>query len=165
MNHFSYFVTLVTDMDRQIFEGIVVMEKYPGKGGWTYAALGGLSSNVNRKFGMIRVKGSIDDYQISQYNLMPMGNGCMFLPVKSAIRKKLGKEAGDSVFVKLFEDSSSVVISDEIMACLDDEPGVRDKFLRLPESTKKIHIDHIMEVKHPDKRSERILKMMEILSK
>jgi hypothetical protein len=41
------------------------------------------------------VRGTIDDFEIRKYHLMPMGNGKFFLPVKAEIRKKIKKEAGD----------------------------------------------------------------------
>jgi hypothetical protein len=80
------------------------LEKFPGKGGWTYAAIPEVLQDKHAPFGWVQVKGSIDDYEIKNYKLMPMGKGKLFLPVKAAIRKKIGKEAGDWVKVTLYAD-------------------------------------------------------------
>ena len=78
-----------------------LLEKYPGKGGWTYARIPEILQDKNTPFGWVKVMGSIDGYEIKNYHLMPMGNGQLFLPVKAAIRKKIGKETGDWVQVVL----------------------------------------------------------------
>ena len=39
-------------------------------------------------FGMLKVKGKIDNYEFSNVHLMPIGNGHIGLAVKSEIRKK-----------------------------------------------------------------------------
>lgn len=43
-------------------------------------------------FGMLKVKGKIDDYEFSNTHLMPIGNGHLGLAVKSEIRKKIKKK-------------------------------------------------------------------------
>ena len=88
-----------------IFKNKVLLQKFPGKGGWTFAALDALIEKSNRHFGMLKVKGTIDDFKFEQYNLMPMGDGRLFLPVKKAIRQTIRKEAGDWVDVELFLDT------------------------------------------------------------
>lgn len=80
------------------------LEKFPGKGGWTYVRFAEIPKNPDTYFGMYRIKGSIDDYEIKRAHLMPMGNGQLFLPVNAAIRKKIRKEAGDRVHVVLYQD-------------------------------------------------------------
>lgn len=65
-----------------------LLQKFPGKGGWTYAAIPEILQNKNNPFGWVKIKGSIDGFKLKQYKLMPMGNGKLFLPVKSEIRKK-----------------------------------------------------------------------------
>ena len=43
----------------------------------------------NTPFGWVKVYGTIDDYEIKNYNLQPMGNGRLFLPIKAEIRKRI----------------------------------------------------------------------------
>jgi len=69
-----------------------LLEKFPGKGGWTYVRIPEVLQNKNSPFGWVKVKGRIDDYEIKNYKLMPMGNGQLFLPVKSDIRKKSARK-------------------------------------------------------------------------
>ena len=86
------------------------LHKFPGKGGWTYAEIPEIPQDKKAPFGWVKVKGSIDDYTFSDYRLMPMGNGHLFLPVNAAVRKKIGKGEGDYVQVVLFKDESDLQI-------------------------------------------------------
>lgn len=81
-------------MSKPIFHKKVLLEKYPGKGGWTYAQITGISPDVKRVSGMVRVKGSIDGYVLRRYHLMPMKNGNLFLPVNAAARRAINKKGG-----------------------------------------------------------------------
>ena len=62
-------------MKKPLVNNHYLLEKYPGKGGWTYAAIPEIKQNKNAPFGWVKVKGSIDDFELKQYKLMPMGNG------------------------------------------------------------------------------------------
>ena len=70
-----------------------LLEKFPGKGGWTYAVIPDISPGKRIPFGWVRVSGSIDAHELKRYKLMPMGNGQMFLPVKAEIRKIINKKS------------------------------------------------------------------------
>jgi hypothetical protein len=52
-----------------LIEGTFQLEKIPGKGGWTYVRLPGLSSDYRGKFGTVKVSGTIDDYELLNYGL------------------------------------------------------------------------------------------------
>jgi hypothetical protein len=94
------------------------LEKFHGKGGWTFARLPDLTNNKKNPFGWVKVRGTIDDFEIRKYHLMPMGNGKLFLPVKAEIRKKIKKEEGDYVHVILFPDDEPLEVPDEMLcAC------------------------------------------------
>ncbi|MEZ4687503.1 MAG: YdeI/OmpD-associated family protein [Bacteroidia bacterium] len=141
-----------------------LLQKFPGKGGWTYAEIPEIKPDWKRPFGWVRVRGFIDDYEIKQYNLMPMGNGMLFMAVKAAIRKKIGKEAGDSVRIVLFLDQSEVEIPEELVACFELEPKKRyDAFMAFSESERKAYIDWIYDAKTEDTKARRIIAMMERL--
>ena len=105
-----------------------LLEKFQGKGGWTYARIPQILQDKSSPFGWVRVRGSIDDYEIKSYHLMPMGNGNLFLPVKAAIRKKIGKKEGDFVHITLYKDNLPVEIPEELQTCLMDEPAVYKNF-------------------------------------
>jgi hypothetical protein len=133
-----------------------LLEKFPGKGGWTYAALPDIVPDKQAPFGWRKVKGFIDDYEIKSYHLMPMGNGKLFLPVKAPIRKKIKKQAGDWVHVVLFEDNDPVDIPDELLECLRDEPQAHTEFFKLSDGEKKKYIDWIFAAKQENTRADRI---------
>jgi hypothetical protein len=99
-------------MQRPLVNRKYKLEKFPGKGGWTYAAIPEVLQDKHAHFGWVRVRGFIDDHEIKDYKLMPMGNGKLFLPVKASIRKKIQKEAGDWVKVILYADGERLHIPD-----------------------------------------------------
>ncbi|MCR9286337.1 MAG: YdeI/OmpD-associated family protein [Bacteroidetes bacterium] len=153
-------------METPLVNGDYLLQKFPGKGGWTYAAIPEILQNKKNPFGWVKVKGSVDGYELKQYKLMPMGEGRLFLPVKAAIRKKIKKEAGDYVNIILYADKSSIKIPDEIVDCFQDEPSkVFETFLSFTEGEQKAYLDWIYEAKTDDTKANRILKMMERLKR
>lgn len=152
--------------EKPLLDRIYLLEKFPGKGGWTYAAIPEIVQNKKAPFGWVRVRGYVDNYELKQYKLMPMGNGKLFLPVKAAIRKKIGKEAGDFVRVKLYSDESALEIPTEIIECFEDEPKKSyQTFLNFTEGEQKAYLDWIYDAKTEETKADRILKMMNRLRK
>ncbi len=141
------------------------LEKYPGKGGWTYARIPEILPDKNAHFGWVKVKGTIDSCVISMYHLMPMGDGKLFLPVKAEIRKKIGKQAGDYVHVVLYPDSGSLEIPGELAMCLQDEPKAHQFFYQLSESERKNYVQWIYSAKKADTRINRIASAINKLQK
>jgi bifunctional DNA-binding transcriptional regulator/antitoxin component of YhaV-PrlF toxin-antitoxin module len=142
-----------------------LLEKYPGKGGWTYAAIPEVLQDKKAHFGWVKVKGSIDGYELKNYRLMPMGNGRLFLPVKAEIRKKLGKSAGDRVHIILYPDHDPLEIPRDFLSCLEDEPAAYKNFMNLNESEQKAYVDWIYSSKKTESRVERIVKSIEKITK
>jgi len=141
------------------------MQKYPGKGGWTYVVISEIPKDKHAHFGMVRVKGSIDNYEIKQYNLMPMSGDTLFLPIKAAIRKLINKNAGDFVHVVLYPDNSPVEIPGDLEICLRDEPSAYETFMSYSDSEKKAFIDWINAAKREETKISRITKMLLKLQK
>lgn len=135
------------------------LQQFPGKGGWTYAAIPEISPDKKNPFGWVRVKGLINHIPISKYHLMPMGNGQLFLPVKASIRKQLKKKTGDWINVELFPDNDPVIIPEELLHCLQDEPAALKKFNALSESDKLAAIKYIYSVKKAETRAARIVQL------
>jgi hypothetical protein len=151
--------------DAPLVNAEYVLQKFPGKGGWTYAAIPEVMQDKTKPFGWVRVKGSIDGFVLSQYKLMPMGNGKLFLPVKASIRRKIGKEAGDKVHVILYADDSPIVIPEEIMDCFKYEKSeLIESFKALSNGEQKSYIDWIYEAKLEETRAKRIAAMMQRLA-
>lgn len=142
-----------------------MLEKYPGKGGWTYARIPGVSQDKKTKFGWVKVKGTIDGFEISKYNLMPMGEGKLFLPVKAEIRKKIKKEAGDSVHVILYPDNEPLEAPEEMILCLKEEPAALEFFASLSQSEKRLYILWIYSAKKEETRIDRLAKSITMLLK
>lgn len=73
---------------------------HPGEAaGWTVFEAPG-SIEVFGTGNPVRVVGTIDDVPVA-LTLMPTGRGLHFGPVKAAVRKQLGKGAGDRVSVRI----------------------------------------------------------------
>ena len=141
-----------------------LLEKFPGKGGWTYTTTPEILPNTKNPFGWVQIRGFIDDFEIKQYKLMPMGNGQLFLPVKAEIRKKIKKQAGDTVKLVIYLDESEVEIPQEILACFETEPSkIYQTFLSFSEGERKAYIDWIYAAKTDETKIQRIANMMERL--
>lgn len=132
------------------------LEKFQGKGGWTYARIPEIVQDKSAPFGWVKVKGSIDGYEIKSYHLMPMGNEQLFLPVKAAIRKKISKEVGDWVQVVLYPDNDPVEVPAELLQCLEDEPAALKFFNTLSDSEKKYYTEWIYTAKKEETRISRM---------
>ncbi len=137
-----------------------MLEKFPGKGGWTFAAIPEILQDKHSHFGWVKVKGSIDGFEFRNYNLMPMGNGQLFLPVRAEIRKKIGKKEGDWVNVILFSDNGPAEIPEEFMLCLLEDPVAHKAFIGLSDGQQKKLIDWIYSAKTDDTKIERMAETM-----
>jgi len=151
-------------IEKPIVDKQYLLQKMAGKGGWTYAAIPEIQQDKQAHFGLVKVKGTIDDYEISDYHLMPMGNGILFLPVKAEIRKKIGKNEGEWVHIKLYSQNLPTVVPDDFLLCLQDEPTAHKKFNALSQKEQKSLLDWIYAVKNDDTKVERIVQTIDKLS-
>lgn len=142
-----------------------LLEKYSGKGGWTYAAIPEVLQDKHSPFGWVKVKGFIDNFEIKNYKLMPMGNGNLFLPVKLEIRKKIGKEAGDWIKVILYADNAPTEIPEEFLLCLKDDTIAYKLFMKCTDGQKKGIIDWIYSAKTDETKINRIAETLVNLTK
>lgn len=94
-----------------------------------------------------------------------MGNGKLFLPVKSEIRNTIKKKEGDYVHVTLYEDHTPTEIPKELEICLTDVPNVYEIFLSYSEGEKKVVIDWIYSAKTEKTKVERIVKIIDEISR
>lgn len=146
-----------------IVEGTFVLERFSGKGGWTYIRLPGELITTGKAFGMMKVSGSIDDYTFEGKHLLPTGDGTVFMPVAKPIRKEIGKEEGDVVNIKFFKEEVPDQIPEELAACLKDDPGKFELFTRLSTAEQKQWVKHIYAASTDDAKASRILKLLKEL--
>jgi len=142
-----------------------LLERFQGKGGWTYARIPEMKQDKKAPFGWVKVRGTIDGYEIRKYHLMPMGNGKLFLPVKAEIRKKINKHEGDYVHVILYPDVEPLEIPAEMLICLQDEPSALRFFESLSESEQKFYIGWVFSAKKEDTKIARMAEAINKLSK
>ena len=141
-----------------------LLEKFQGKGGWTYARIPDIKKDKKSNFGWLKIRGTIDGFEIRKYHLMSMGEGKLFLPVKAEIRKKIKKKAGDYVHIILYPDNEPLKVPDELMLCLQDEPKAFAFFKSLSESEQKFYVQWIYSAKKEETKIDRLTKSINLLS-
>ena len=142
-------------------------EKQGEKTGWTYIAVsakqaGELNPGVKTSF---RVKGKLDNFSIEKAAIMPMGDGSFIIPLNAAIRKGTGKSKGATVAVYLEVDNAPIIIDQDFMDCLHDEPSALQFFQGLTKGHQNYFSKWIESAKTEPTKAKRIAMAVTALAK
>ncbi len=79
------------------------LQKGDNPGAWTCVVLDDVPDLFGTR-GLVKIRGAIDGESfVGARMLMAQGDGTHRLPVKAALRRTIGKEAGDTVHVQIDE--------------------------------------------------------------
>lgn len=143
-------------MKKPIINDEFLLQRMPGKGGWTFAVIPDIPADKKFSSLWLKVKGSIENHEFENLSLAKIKNGGYFFPVRAAIRKTIQKQAGDYVRIKLYPDFSVFQIPEEIIDCLKLEPNAYPKFMELKESRQKEFVNWILSAKREETKAQRI---------
>ncbi|TAH17643.1 MAG: DUF1905 domain-containing protein [Cytophagales bacterium] len=136
------------------------------KTGWTYIDIPAdivqeLNPNVKTSF---RVKGKLDNFPIKLVALLPMGDGSFIMPINANMRKGIKKSEGATISVLLEVDTDPMLLSSDLLACLEDEPAALAFFYQLSKSHQNYFSKWIESAKMADTKANRIEKVVKGLS-
>jgi hypothetical protein len=77
------------------------LEKSNNKAGWTYIIWPESATYFKTK-GLVKIAGTVNGEPFKS-SFMALGNGRHKLPIRAGLRKKIGKDVGDTVSIHLME--------------------------------------------------------------
>lgn len=114
----------------------------------------------------IRVKGTIDQVEVSGMSLIPMGEGDFILALNKTLRKQLRKEAGAKVELNLIFDADfKIDMPDDLAVCLADEEALLAQFLAMPKSHQNYFINWLNTAKTEVTRTKRLVMIVNAMAK
>lgn len=122
--------------------------------------------DVEKVFGAKRVKVNVTfDQEPYRGSIVRMG-GCYMLGMTQEIRKKIGKDEGDTVRVTIEKDEEERVqeVPEDFKVLLESNPVAKETYERLSYTGKKDYILWITDAKKEETRKDRMIKSIAKLS-
>jgi hypothetical protein len=142
----------------------LVIQHWPGKGAWTYHLVIPNSRDIPGAWGHIKVSGTIDDYAFESRNLAPRTNQDKMLSLNAAIRQHLGKQAGDTVRVTMYQEVAHALSTEaDVRACLEDA-GVLPQFSARPPDDQQALLHGVLSQPDEASQEKKILTLIATLS-
>jgi hypothetical protein len=137
------------------------------KTGWSYIAVSEtvatqLKPNTKKSF---RVKGKLDDHSFSSIALLPAGDGSFIMPLNATLRKAIRKQKGATILVQLELDTAVLVLDEDLLTAIADEPIAAAFFNGLPPSHKAYYSKWIQSAKTIETKAKRIALAVNTLAK
>lgn len=138
-----------------IYEFEAIIQKVPDK----YATFIEIPFDVETEFNAkrIKVKAKFDGVKY-RGSIVNMGLGCYIIGITKAIRKEIGKEALDKVFVEIEKDEEERVIElpGDFKNAINENEEAMKFYESLPYSSKKKYYQWITGAKKQETRKKRI---------
>jgi hypothetical protein len=150
------FVKLFNQMNTLLLDEVLLLEKFPGKGGWTFVRLPEIKTPSGKPLGWDKVCAQFDDYEVSEIGLLSLGNGQRFLPVKAEIRKLIGKQAGDQIRLKIIARTQELNVRTEFLLCIEDDPEALKHFQSWKEQERDKYVSWIEQGQNTEQQIERM---------
>lgn len=148
-----------------------IIQKFDEQGektGWTYvdipaAIADKIKPGVRTSY---RVKGWLDALAVDGLALTPMGNGDFILTLKADLRRKLGKQKGAPLRVRLEEDNDfKFEVPDDLSDLMNDDPDAHAYFDSLSNSHRNYFLKWYWDAKTEPTRLKRLEQIYDALQK
>lgn len=138
-----------------VYKFEAVIQKHPDKD----ATFIEIPFDVEETFGSkrVKVKAKFDEVEY-RGSIVKMGLPCYMIGITKAIRKEIGKEAGDSISVEIEKDEEERVVElpEDFKLALDKNKVAKDFYESLSYSVKRKYVQWITSAKKSETREKRI---------